>query len=115
MTPVPEGGYASPPPKVADFDSSFTQMLQHLEAAWSLGGKAELGKAIRIMPALTATDLLSKQIPRTDAPGIYGPQFKIVTSAPPAAGGGTRGGNAMPVSFANDIKPPFRSIDVEHT
>lgn len=88
MTPVPKGGYKAPPPEVIAFDRTFTQMLQNLEAAWSAGGKAALSNAIRIMPDLTstATDLLSKKIPRTDGPGIYGPQFKI-TAAVPAAGG----------------------------
>jgi len=87
MTPVPEGGYASPPPDVTDFDSCFTQMLKYLESAWGDGGKAALGKAMSIMPNLTtmATALLSKQIQRPDGPGIYGPQFQINMSVPPAS------------------------------
>jgi hypothetical protein len=86
MAPVPLGGYGSPPTEVVAFDRSFTQMLQTLESAWGADGKAALTKAIRMMPGLTdaATDLLGKQIARTDAPGIYGPQFKIDTSAPRA-------------------------------
>jgi hypothetical protein len=85
MTPVPVGGYASPPTEVADFDRSFTQMLQNLETAWAAGGKTALSSAIHLMPGLTdmATTLLGKKIARTDAPGIYGPQFKIDTSAVP--------------------------------
>jgi hypothetical protein len=84
MTPVPAGGYTSPPAEVLDFDRIFTQMLQSLESAWSAGGASALGTAIRIMPHLTetATDLLSKQILRVGAPGIYGPQFRINTSTP---------------------------------
>lgn len=83
MTPVPLHGYPSPPQPAAnyllDFDRSFTEMLTHLDAAWAPGGKAELGKAIQVMPDLTtkALALLGKQITRTDAAGIYGPQFKI--------------------------------------
>ena len=83
MTPVPPGGYASPLPEVVEFDRTFTQLLTWLESAWGAGGAADLDAAIRIMPALTAqaTDLLKKQVPRTDAPGIYGPQFRIDTSS----------------------------------
>jgi hypothetical protein len=83
---------------VGDFDCSFKQMMQNLEAAWAAGGKAALSKAIRIMPDLTAiaTDLLREQITRTDAPGIYGPQVRINTSAPPIGFGW---GNHMPVFF----------------
>jgi hypothetical protein len=82
MTPVPLGGYVSPPPEVIDVDRIFTQMLQHLEAAWTPGGKKELSAAIQLMRKLTpaATALLSKQIPRTGATGIYGPQFRLNTS-----------------------------------
>lgn len=82
MTPVPLGGYVSPPPEVIAVDRIFTQMLQHLEAAWAPGGKKELSAAIQLMRKLTpsATALLSKQIPRTDATGIYGPQFRLNTS-----------------------------------
>lgn len=87
MTPVPDGGYTSPPSDVTDFDSCFTQMLKYLESAWSDGGKAALGTAIGIMPNLTsmATGLLGKQIQRPDGQGIYGPQFRINLSAPPAS------------------------------
>ncbi len=84
MTPVPTGGYSSLPSEVIDFDRTFTQTLQNLEAAWGAGGKGALNTAIRtLMPQLTATatNLLSKQLPRTDGPGIYGPQFKIDTSS----------------------------------
>ena len=38
MTPVPLGGYRSPPAEVVDFDRSFTDMLKYLDAAWTPGG-----------------------------------------------------------------------------
>jgi hypothetical protein len=81
MTPVPLAGYSAPPPEVLAFDRAFTDMLTHLEAAWYVGGEAEVSAAIDAMPGLTdkATALLAKKINRTDAPGIYGPQFKIAT------------------------------------
>jgi hypothetical protein len=85
MTPVPEGGYASPPSDVTDFDGCFTQMLKDLDSAWSAGSKMALSKAISLMPTLSAmaTSLLGKQIQRPDGSGIYGPQFRITTSPPP--------------------------------
>ncbi|MFZ0272623.1 MAG: ferritin-like protein [Acidobacteriaceae bacterium] len=84
MTPVPEGGYASPTDDTVDFDRAFTQMLQNLESAWSGGGNDVLSTAIGFMQDLTtiATRLLGKQIPRKNSPGIYGPQFKINMQAP---------------------------------
>jgi hypothetical protein len=80
MTPVPLRGYPAPPAEVIDFDHAFTRMLCHLDRAWAPGGAAELALATVEMPALTAkaTQLLSKEIKRTDAPGIYGPQFKLI-------------------------------------
>jgi Ferritin-like len=119
MTPVPLHGYPLPPPEVTECDRLFTAVLTHLEAAWSGGGAAQLSAAIASMAALggQATALLAKRRNRTDAPGIYGPQFKIV-----AAGGGTSGGGVstgggsttMAVSFAKDVLPLFRTIDVDH-
>lgn len=118
MTPVPLGGYPAPPPEVLDFDRTFTEMLTHLEAAWAPGGGSpELGKAVTIMPVLRAkaTAILQKMMNRTDAPGIYGPQFRIAAAAPvPGGGVRTDGGTTMPASFDKDIKPLFRTIDVEH-
>jgi len=80
MTRVPLRGYPAPPAEVIDFDHAFTRMLCHLDRAWAPGGAAELALATVEMPALTAkaTQLLSKEIKRTDAPGIYGPQFKLI-------------------------------------
>jgi hypothetical protein len=99
------------------FDQTFTAMLRHLDAAWSGGGGAELKAARDIMPDLTdqATSLLGKKIKRTDGPGIYGPQFRMVKTTPSTAGGSSNAGaGAAPVSFARDIKPMFRAIDVAH-
>ncbi len=80
MTPVPAGGYLDPPADVLDFDQTFTDMLKHLEGAWSGGGDAALDDAVNVMPDLTskAIGLLKKKISRPDGPGIYGPQFRIV-------------------------------------
>jgi Ferritin-like len=91
MTPVPLGGYPSPPAAVIDFDRAFTSMLKDLDAAWAPGGSTQLGAAIGVMQTLTtkAVALLKQQIPRTDAPGIYGPQFRINTSAPGGGGSGS--------------------------
>ncbi|HTP34008.1 MAG TPA: ferritin-like protein [Candidatus Acidoferrales bacterium] len=113
ITPVPAGGYTSPPAEVVDFDRSFTQMLTDLDEAWAPGGAAKLSAAIGVMPDLTdkAVTLLGKQMARPGG-GIYGPQFRINTSAP--EGGGTGGGGTMPVSFDKEIKPLFRTIDINH-
>jgi hypothetical protein len=117
MTPVPKGGYSAPPIEVTNFDGVYTSMLTALESAWSAGGAAALSSSIRLMTGPMkdqATQLLSKQIPRTDGqPGIYGPQFRLAKpqTGPvvPAAGSATG-----PVSFAADIKPLFRPIDIDH-
>jgi hypothetical protein len=117
MTPIPTGGYPSPPAEVLAFDQTFTEMLGHLDAAWSGGGGAELNAATDMMPDLTdqATSLLGKKKKRTDGPGIYGPQFRMVkTSLSTGGGSSNTGAGTAPVSFARDIKPLFRAIDVAH-
>jgi hypothetical protein len=120
MTPVPKGGYSAPPPEVTNFDAVFTQMLTKLESAWSGGGADALSSAICLMIGPMrdqANQLLAKQIPRTDGhSGIFGPQFRL---AKPREGAvvleaGGAGSAVGPVSFAGDIKPLFRGIDIEH-
>lgn len=114
MTPVPAGGYSSPPGEVVECDQTFTTLLQQLESAWSGGGSAALSAAIGSMYTLAdqATALLGKQIPRSDGPGIYGPQFRIAVSAGDALRKAEAG--AASVSFAKDIKPLFREVDIDH-
>jgi len=83
MTPIPLGGYPNPPaPAVAALstcDQNFTDMLTELDAAWATGSTASLGAAIGSMSDLgdSARTLLGLAIARTDAPGIYGPQFRL--------------------------------------
>ena len=79
---APFGGYkAGAPPEVADCDKSFTQMLGQLDTAWAKGDTAALDAAIGSMLTLKsqAIALLEKQIPRPEG-GIYGPQFRKVTT-----------------------------------
>jgi hypothetical protein len=80
MSPVPKDGYAKPPQEVIACDLIFTKMLSQLDEAWSKGDAGALGSAISSMTDLSdaANALLAKQIPRTDAPGIFGPQFRKV-------------------------------------
>jgi hypothetical protein len=83
MTPIPLGGYPNPPaPAVAQLstcDQNFTDMLTALDAAWATGSAASLGAAIGSMDDLgdSARALLALAVARTDAPGIYGPQFRL--------------------------------------
>jgi hypothetical protein len=113
MTPVPPGGYPAPPRDVIDSDQTFKLLLTQLESAWSGGGSKAFSEAIQTMKILgqQATALLAKEIPRTDNPGIYGPQFRIAFAA---GSSGKQLAAAITVSFAGDIKPLFRSIDIQH-
>jgi hypothetical protein len=83
MTPIPEGGYTNPPAAavapLSTCDQNFTDMLTALDAAWANGSAASLGAAIGSMGDLgdNARTLLTSAIARTDAPGIYGPQFRL--------------------------------------
>jgi hypothetical protein len=83
MTPIPLGGYPNPAPAavaaLSTCDQVFTDMLTELDAAWATGDGASLQAAIRSMRKLgaSARALLASAIPRIDAPGIYGPQFRL--------------------------------------
>lgn len=83
MTPIPLGGYPNPAPAamtaLATCDQNFTDMLTQLDDAWAAGNAASLGAAIGSMGDLgdSARNLLGLAIARTDAPGIYGPQFRL--------------------------------------
>lgn len=118
MTPVPLGGYTNPASAITDCDTVFTAMLTQLESAWSGGGPAALSAAVTSMRLLRtkANTLLGAQMARTDGQaGIYGPQFRLaVAGAGPSGPGAGSGGSTTSVSFAADIKPLFRAIDIEH-
>jgi hypothetical protein len=78
MTPVPLGGYKpGAPSDIAECDKVFTQMLQHLDAAWANEGSVALDRAIESMTTLKTKSiaLLKKQVARPEG-GIYGPQFR---------------------------------------
>ncbi|GAB1720479.1 MAG: membrane protein [Nitrosospira sp.] len=118
MTPVPLGGYTNPPSEVTDCDALFTSMLTQLESAWSEGGAKALSAAMKSMGLLRdkVKILLGAQLARNDGQaGIYGPQFRlaVVDRGPSRFGVESSGSNAS-MSFAADIKPLFRAIDIEH-
>jgi hypothetical protein len=83
MTPIPLGGYPNPTASavapLSTCDQNFTDMLTKLDEAWATGSAASLGAAIGSMGDLgsSARKLLGLAIARTDAPGIYGPQFRL--------------------------------------
>jgi hypothetical protein len=83
MTPIPLGGYPNPAASavaaLSTCDQNFTDMLTALDAAWATGSAASLGAAIGSMGDLgdSGRALLALSISRTDAPGIYGPQFRL--------------------------------------
>jgi len=83
MTPIPLGGYPNPPAQavaaLSTCDQNLTDMLTELDEAWATGSAASLGAAIGSMDDLgdSARTLLGLAIARTDAPGIYGPQFRL--------------------------------------
>jgi hypothetical protein len=83
MTSIPSGGYPNPPVTViaalTTCDQNFTEMLHALDDAWATGNVSSLGTAINRMqdPGNNARALLRMAIPRSDSPGIYGPQFRL--------------------------------------
>jgi hypothetical protein len=83
MSPIPLGGYSNPSASaitaLSTCDQNFTDMLVALDDAWATGNAASLGTAIGSMSDLgdSARALLASAISRTDAPGIYGPQFRL--------------------------------------
>lgn len=84
MTPIPLGGYPNPPAAVLgplkECDQNFSDMLNFLDDAWANGNAASLSKAIGSMGDLDTNSraLLGMAVQRIDAPGIYGPQFRLV-------------------------------------
>ncbi|WP_406154827.1 ferritin-like protein [Streptomyces sp. NBC_00882] len=79
MAPVPAGGWDRPPAPVQQFldrfDTTYTTLLDSLDAAWGDGGPRSLGTAIHAMRALEepAVRLMETEIPGTHS--TYGPQF----------------------------------------
>jgi hypothetical protein len=55
------------------------EMPTALDAAWATGSATSLGAAIGSMsdPEDSARALLALAVARMDAPGIYGPQFRL--------------------------------------
>jgi len=79
MARVPIGGWSRPSAPVRQlldrFDSTYTTVLNSLDAAWADGGPRALGTAIHAMRALEepAVRLMETRIPGTRS--TYGPQF----------------------------------------
>lgn len=79
MARVPEGGWSRPSTSVQRlldrFDTTYTTVLNSLDAAWADGGPRALGTAIHAMRALEepAVRLMETEIPGTRS--TYGPQF----------------------------------------
>ncbi|MEU0213172.1 ferritin-like domain-containing protein [Streptomyces canus] len=82
MAPVPAGGWPGPPAPVQEvlhrFDTTYTTLLDSLDAAWGDGGPRSLGAAIHAMHALEepAVRLMETEIPGTRS--TYGPQFHVL-------------------------------------
>ncbi|MEU3856004.1 ferritin-like protein [Streptomyces sp. NPDC028722] len=81
MARVPAGGWPHPPQRVRQlldrFDRTYATVLDKLDAAWSGGGASAMGAAVHAMRAMEepAVELMEITIP--DAPGNYGPQFRL--------------------------------------
>jgi len=79
MARVPAGGWSRPSAQVQQlldrFDSTYTALLDSLDAAWGDGGPRALGAAVHAMRSLEepAVRLMETQIPGTRS--TYGPQF----------------------------------------
>ncbi|MFJ9150354.1 ferritin-like protein [Streptomyces sp. NPDC102270] len=79
MARVPAGGWPRPSAPVQQllhrFDTTYTTLLDSLDAAWGEGGPPSLGAAIHAMRSLEepAVRLMETKIPGTHS--TYGPQF----------------------------------------
>ncbi|MFI6435254.1 ferritin-like protein [Streptomyces sp. NPDC050759] len=82
MAPVPAGGWPSPSASVQQFlhrfDTTYTTLLDSLDAAWGNGGPPSLSAAVHAMRALEepAVRLMETEIPGTHS--TYGPQFHVL-------------------------------------
>ncbi|MFF9094438.1 ferritin-like protein [Streptomyces sp. NPDC014802] len=83
MARVPDGGWVRPSEPVQRlldrFDTTYTTVLNSLDAAWAGGGNRALGAAVHAMRALEepAVRLMETAIPGTRS--TYGPQFHALT------------------------------------
>jgi hypothetical protein len=83
MARVPDGGWVRPSEPVQRlldrFDTTYTTVLDSLDAAWAGGGNRALGAAVHAMRALEepAVRLMETAIPGTRS--TYGPQFHALT------------------------------------
>jgi hypothetical protein len=81
FNPVPDGGYPNPPVGAGQtlhtFRQQFRQLLDALDHGWATGSQADLSKAVSTMRSLQALASALMQIARTDAPGVYGPDFRL--------------------------------------
>jgi hypothetical protein len=79
--PVPADGYPNPPDSakqvLQEFDQEFAELLADLDHAWATGDQSDLGKGIKVMRKLESLASALMQIPRTDQPGVYGPDFRL--------------------------------------
>jgi len=76
MAVVPLQDY---PTGSAEFDQQYKVLLDALQAAWATGSSDQLFAAIDAMGQMgdIATSLMQKPLP--DAPGTFGPDFKLPT------------------------------------
>lgn len=81
FTAVPDGGYPNPPAVASEglqsFRQRFRDLLEGLDRGWATGSQTELGKAVGAMLNLQSLATALMQIARTDAPGVYGPDFRL--------------------------------------
>jgi hypothetical protein len=83
MARVPAGGWPRPAAPVQQilqrFDTTYTTLLDSLDAAWGDGGPRSLRAAIHAMRALEepAVRLMETEIPGTHS--TYGPQFHALS------------------------------------
>lgn len=79
---IPDAGYPSPPAAtnqaLQNFRQQFQQLLESLDRGWATGSQTELGNAVSAMLKLQSLATTLMQIARADAPGVYGPDFRLV-------------------------------------
>ncbi len=79
MAAVPKGGWPNPPSNVTallqQFDTTFSGIIDLLQAAWQNGSQTDLDKAIGEMFGLSGPAIQLMQIPLSGGGGNYGPDF----------------------------------------
>ncbi len=84
VAPVPVGGYVAQgvSPSVSqlleEFDRTFSEMVNQLQAAWETGSQQALYSAISLMSRLHEPALKLMQVPIPDGAGTYAPCFRLV-------------------------------------